>query len=530
MFGAGPLQTMTDTNKAVYVRGLTIALSGGSVLVDGADLEVAYGQVVSLLGPSGGGKTTLLRALTSPRQSRREGLRIKWTDRHVSARRAHVPQKGALLDYLDVPSNVSLAQAGNGLAVDAARWLRAVELDESVMLAGRRIESISGGEAQRVAVARVLAAGRKLITMDEPSIGCDVMAVRGMARLLVKQAREQKAAIILVTHDLDLAAGASDKILFLDPVRRSLVEVPWVSPAELDDGDGRRWKREKLQACVEGLMLQGRVPRGRSTRPGGGGSLSALWRAFRGTVIAPVLAAGDGVARAWGARLHAESAVVFRLTLRESLVRPALFFAAVGGLLGFTVPYVIANISQDLRAAAVFELIKGTYILSLAPPLSAIVFAATSGSAVNAWLGGLQLQGQVTALGGVGVSCARYLWSPAWRALVLAYVVAFGVFTLAMLVGGWVLYSTEGVDNAAALLTADFLGPPPSRRPYLLRGLWSVGAYALFNASIAVARGRERKATAGDVTGAMTSSVMRTTLLVVSMELLTVILLRRWET
>ena len=352
--------------------------------------------------------------------------------------------------------------------------------------------------------------------MDEPSVGLDPVGVRMLARLLVKQAREHRAAIIIITHDLALAGGASDEILFLDPMRRSLVRLDWEKPAEFDDADVRQQRLGELEAGVEDLLLQ--------ERPGRAGA--GRRRGFSLDILAPLRIAGNAIAQVFRPHLMSESTVVFRRAIRDSLVRPVLFYGTVGGLLGFTVPYVIANISGDLRPAAVFELIKGTYILSLAPPLSAIIFAATSGSAINAWLGGLRLHGQVTALEGLGVSPSRYLWSPAWLALVIAYLTTFVVFTASMVFGGWVLYHGAEVKNAFSLLTADFVEPPPSRYPYLVRGFWCVLVYTLASASIVVAKGSEPKAKSEEVTAAMTSSVMRVTLFVVVMELFTVMLVR----
>jgi ABC-type transporter Mla maintaining outer membrane lipid asymmetry permease subunit MlaE len=193
--------------------------------------------------------------------------------------------------------------------------------------------------------------------------------------------------------------------------------------------------------------------------------------------------------------------------------------------MGITVPYVMAHISSALKPSAVLTMIGGTYILSLAPPISAIVFAATSGSAINAWLGGLRLHGQVTALEGLGVTPARYLWSPAWTALVLSYLVTLVAFTFAMIGGGWGLFTFYEVSHAFEVLTSDFRGEPASRIPALVRGVWLVVSYALAIASIVVAKGREPKGRSEEVTSAMTSSVIRATLFVVVMELASVVLL-----
>jgi ABC-type transporter Mla maintaining outer membrane lipid asymmetry permease subunit MlaE len=219
------------------------------------------------------------------------------------------------------------------------------------------------------------------------------------------------------------------------------------------------------------------------------------------------------------------SSVVLRRALSQSLLRPMPFYMTVGVLLGITVPYVIVHISEALRPSAVLGLIGGSYVLSLAPPLSAIVFAATSGSAVNAWLGGLRLHGQVVALEGLGIPPARYLWSPAWVALALAYLFTAALFVASMIGGGFLLFQFYGVPHALDKLTSDFLAPPPSRLPYLVRAGWLVLTYAAAVASIVVAKGREPKERSEEVTAAMTSAVMRATLFVVVMELATVALL-----
>lgn len=498
-----------------------MALPDGSRIVEAANVTLRAGSVVSVLGPSGAGKTTLVRAILTPEELSRTGHHVAWSERDIQATPGFVPQRGALLDHLDVAGNITLAQAGGGLPADAVSWLKAVDLDESLAAAGRSPSTLSGGQAQRVAVARVLAAGRRIIVMDEPSVGLDPLGVRLLARLLVSQARKHRAAILLITHDLSLAAGASDRLLFLDPGERQLVRIlkSWTGPAELDESTVRQRKLAEVEAAVEELLRRDRP------RAGSGGRARGSAR----SPLASIRAMGDALVHAFDPRLFWEASVVFRRGLVQGLARPLSFYAVVGALLGFTVPYVIANISADLRPAAVFELIKGTYILALAPPLSAIVFAATSGSALNAWLGGLRLHGQVTALEGLGVPPARYLWSPSWLALAVGYAATFALFTLAMIAGGWALYALNDVRNPLALLSADFMDPPPSRIPYLVRGLWLVAAYTAAIAAIVVAKGSERKSRSEHVTDAMTSSVKRVTLFVVVMELLTIMILRAWE-
>lgn len=509
------------TEPLVSVEGLTVELPSGLVVVEDARLALAPGTVTALLGPSGAGKTTLLRAIFSPHELTRAGYRVASSARAVHAEPAFVPQRGALLDHVDVRGNVTLAQAGSGRALDAVPWLRAVDLPEHVAEPGRSVATLSGGQAQRVAVARVLAAGRKLVVMDEPSVGLDPLSVRTLARLLVEQAREHDAAIVIITHDLALAGGAADEVLFLDPGARTLAPLVagWRGPAELAGDDERKARISELELAMEARL--------RSAKPATGTPRRRLRLEL--DPLAPLRAMGSALVYALSPRLFVPSLGVGLRVLFGAFVRPALFYAVVGGLLGFTVPYVIANVSADLRATAVFQLVKGTYVLSLGPPISAIVFAATSGSATNAWLGGLRLHGQVTALEGLGVRPARYLFSPSWLALVAGYLLTFITFTAAMVAGGLVLYQSQGVPDALALLTADFVDPPPSRLPYLVRAAATVLAYGLAVASIVVAAGGAPKQRSDDVTKAMTSAVQRSTLFVVALELASIVALRAWE-
>ena len=148
-------------------------LPSGNPILEGVALGLRTGEVVSLLGPSGSGKSTLLKALFSPDELTSKGYAVRWGRRAVHAEPAYVPQRGALLDHLDVRGNIELAQAGGGQPKAAAAWLQAVDLDPDLGAPGRSTAALSGGQAQRVAVARVLAAARKIVVLDEPSVGLD---------------------------------------------------------------------------------------------------------------------------------------------------------------------------------------------------------------------------------------------------------------------------------------------------------------------------------------------------------------------
>lgn len=506
---------METPRPLLTVKALEIALPSGTPILAPCDVELFAGQVVVLLGPSGGGKTTIARALLFPDELRAQGYRLEWAERALRGEAAIVPQRGALLDHLDVAGNIEVAQSAGGRTRDAGTWLRAVDLDPALGERGRPVSALSGGQAQRVAVARTLAAGRKLVVLDEPSVGLDSGAVRTLAKLLVGQARENEAALLVITHDLALAAGAGDVVLYLDPAARTLAPLidDWPGPAELLGDDERRARVDALEIALEKRLLATPLARlGKTTRRRIG-SLSA----FR------VL--GAALVRAFDPKLFRESAVVMLRALRQSVLVPLPFYVVVGVLLGITIPYVVANISQDLKAATVLRMIGGTYIVSLVPPLSAILFVATSGNAVNAWLGSMRLGGQVTALEGLGVAPSRYLWSPTWLALAASYLLSAAAFFAAMSAGGYLLFRFYDVPEALRVITSDVLDAPPGRVRFLVRAAWLVAIYAVAIASIVVSRGGAPKERNDDVTSAMTSAVMRTTLFVVVMELGSIALL-----
>ncbi len=495
-------------------EGLEVTLPDGRRVLSSTDLRVFPGQVVSLLGPSGAGKTTLVSALFEPAKLLSRGYAVTYRARSINGEIAFVPQRGALFDHLDVGGNIALAQHAAGKPRDVLPWLDAVGLDRSLGQRGTSVSTLSGGQAQRVAVARTLAAGRRIVVLDEPSVGLDPLAVRRLARLIVDQARSRGVAVLLITHDLTLAAGASDAILFLKDGQLLRLDDGG-GPAELAAEEQRvsrvlGLERATTRALTESAGLPPRPRGARRKREAGPSSVRVL---------------GASILHALRPHLFFASARLFLRTTAKSLLGPLAFYAVVGVLLGFTVLFVIAKMTTDIKTASMLRLVGGTYILSLAPPMSAVLFAATSGNVVAAWLGGMQLGRQALALEGLGVHVPRYLWSTAWLALFVSYLTTVLVFVASMIAGGWLLFQTYGASDGLALLTSDFVDPAPARRPYLVRGVGLVASYAVAIATIATSRGVGPKDEASEVTAAMTSSVIRCTLFVVAMELATVAVL-----
>ena len=221
------------------VRGLRVELPDGRVLIDDLSLSLAPGEVAVLLGGSGAGKSTFARVLFERPELDAAGFHVE--SEVVQLDRGQlglVPQRGALFDHLDVAGNIALAlRYAETPEGDPATWLSRVGLGDEVARPGVPVGSLSGGQAQRVAVARVLASGRRLLFLDEPSVGLDPHRVRQLARLIRQQVEALGAAAIVVTHDVALAAGVADALYLLSLEDRKLTRLfpdTWPGPVERD--------------------------------------------------------------------------------------------------------------------------------------------------------------------------------------------------------------------------------------------------------------------------------------------------------
>jgi len=522
----------------LQARGLRILLPDGRVLIEDFSLDVEPGQVVVLLGGSGAGKSTFARLLFEPDELERSGFQV--VGGQLDFERGDlglVPQRGALFDHLDVRGNIELAQryadrAREGDASDPAAWLERVGLDRALAERGTAVDRLSGGQAQRVAVARTLASRRRLLFLDEPSVGLDPHRVRMLARLLRREVRDSDAAAIVVTHDVALAAGAGDRLYVLDPVSRRverLFEGEW--PGALEDGELSPEERGAWLVRLESALVQ-IIERGDAARSEPG--VARRRRALRfigraaGRLVEPFRTAATALAAgaAQLVRRPRDFAAIAGRACAQTLVRPALFYAVVSLLIGYTVLYVISKVGgAGVRPDALVRQIGGSYVVALAPPLSAMLFVAASGSATNAWLGSMDLGKQTLALEALGVSRRSYLFAPTWFAIGVCYLVVAALFAAGMVAGGLLLCRQYGMTGGLELLTGDLLDPRPERMRYAVRAGFLVWIYAWGLASDVVARGGARKSDADAVTRAMTGSVVACTLWVVAWELVTVLVI-----
>jgi putative ABC transport system ATP-binding protein len=201
---------------------------GKTVALDGASLDVSAGEVVAVVGPSGSGKSTLLHCAAGI--LRPDGGEVVFEGRRVDAlgeaersrlRRTSfgfVFQFGQLVPELTAAENIALPMmlggAGRRAALaEACRWLGILELHE---VARKRPGELSGGEGQRVAVARALVHRPRVVFADEPTGSLDSLSGEHVMDLLVRLAGEDGAGIVIVTHDPRVAAYAQRDVTVRD--------------------------------------------------------------------------------------------------------------------------------------------------------------------------------------------------------------------------------------------------------------------------------------------------------------------------
>jgi putative ABC transport system ATP-binding protein len=215
---AQPLLVAADLHKSF----------GPTPALDGASVEVAAGEVVAVMGPSGSGKSTLLHCLAGI--VRPDAGTVRYGDRDLTAaddaelsalRRSEfgfVFQFGQLVPELSCAENVALPLRLDGRSRrDAERraldWLERLEVAD---LAGKTPGQVSGGQGQRVAVARALATEPRVLFADEPTGALDSLNGEHVMRLLSEAARDTGAAVVLVTHEPRVAAWSDREVVVRD--------------------------------------------------------------------------------------------------------------------------------------------------------------------------------------------------------------------------------------------------------------------------------------------------------------------------
>ncbi len=222
---------------------------GTTTVLAAVDLEIGAGEIVALLGPSGCGKSTLLRevvGLDAPTSGRIliDGRPVRGAD----PRCAVAFQEPRLLPWRTVAQNVALGlPTGSDRAVGRRRVAELLELVGLGACPHQRPREISGGMAQRAALARALARNPGVLVLDEPFGALDALTRMRMQDLLLDVQAAQPATILLVTHDVDEALYLADRVALLGrpagsapgtpSTVRAVVGVPGTRPRDRGDAD-----------------------------------------------------------------------------------------------------------------------------------------------------------------------------------------------------------------------------------------------------------------------------------------------------
>ena len=221
------------TALAAEVRDLAIQRDNRPVLT-GVSLTLAAGRTLAVVGPNGGGKTSLLRAMLGllpsggsvllcglpPKQALRRGGLVGYVPQNpqvpaglpITARQAVRLAVAGRAGFLRRPRAADLAWADH--------MLDRIAGPEDAALAGLAVTRLSGGQLQQVFLARALANRPRLLLLDEPTNGLDRPAVARLTQLLAELLREQELAILIATHDHLTAMAIADELIYLDTTVR----------------------------------------------------------------------------------------------------------------------------------------------------------------------------------------------------------------------------------------------------------------------------------------------------------------------
>ncbi|KAF4410727.1 MULTISPECIES: ABC transporter ATP-binding protein [Streptomyces] len=227
---------MTPTG-ALLTAGALRKTYGATLALDGADFGIHPGEVVAVMGPSGSGKSTLLHCLAGI--VRPDSGEVRYRGRELSAmsdaersalRRSDfgfVFQFGQLVPELTCVENVALPLRLSGVKrreaeARSTEWLDRLEVSD---VAGKRPGEVSGGQGQRVAVARSLVTGPRVLFADEPTGALDSLNGERVMQLLTEAARDSRTAVVLVTHEPRVAAYSDREVVVRDGVARDMAGV-----------------------------------------------------------------------------------------------------------------------------------------------------------------------------------------------------------------------------------------------------------------------------------------------------------------
>ena len=222
---------MTSPSLAISARNLTLTLGNAAspvTILRGIDLDIARGEIVALLGPSGSGKSSLMAVLSGLERASGGTLEVAGADFAAltedglaAARRGRIGivlQAFHLLPTMTAAENVATPMELAGMADATPRALAELEAVGLGHRTGHYPTQLSGGEQQRVAIARATAPRPDLIFADEPTGNLDAATGEEIIKLLFARRAETGATLLIITHDASLAARCERVLTMADGV------------------------------------------------------------------------------------------------------------------------------------------------------------------------------------------------------------------------------------------------------------------------------------------------------------------------
>jgi ABC-type cobalamin/Fe3+-siderophores transport system ATPase subunit len=218
------------------IQNLSASYHGHQVLHD-VSFEVHHGEVLALIGPNGAGKSTIIRAVSgvipSTGSVHTNGNDFHALDPMQRARYvAVVPQAISLPPAFSVWETVLMGRTpylgflGNASAHDEELTRQALSRVNALSFTDRRVSELSGGEAQRILLARALCQSTPILLLDEPTSHLDLQYQVSLLELIRDLARKEKLAVLIALHDLNLAARYADRVALLVGGKLDAVGTP----------------------------------------------------------------------------------------------------------------------------------------------------------------------------------------------------------------------------------------------------------------------------------------------------------------